>query len=137
MFNGNCLEAFEFYKSVFKKDYEHSGTFADMPSQEGMPSIPDSEKDRVMHLSMPISKETVLMGSDTSSAWGPPPVAGTNFSISVSTDSREEADRIFAELSKNGQVTMPMDDTFWGSYFGSLTDRFGINWMVGYDAPAN
>ena len=132
-FNGNCREAFDFYKLVFGGEFSYVGTFGDMPPQEGMAPIPEDEKDNIMHIGLPISKETVLMGSDSSVAFGEAPVFGDNFSLSVNSDSKAEADRLFRELSEGGQVTMPMDNTFWGSYFGMLRDRFGINWMVSFD----
>ncbi len=131
-FNGNCREVFEFYQKVFGGEFPYVGTFADMPAQEGMPPIPDEFKNRIMHMSLPISKETALMGSDVIPGMGDDMVIGTNFSVSISTDSKEEADRIFAGISEGGQVTMPMDSTFWGDYFGMCTDQFGINWMIGF-----
>lgn len=85
-----------------------------------------------MHISLPISRETVIMGSDTCSEWAPSFLQGNNFSISVNTDSKKEATRLFGELSEGGQITMPLNDTFWGDYFGMLTDRFGISWMVSF-----
>jgi PhnB protein len=72
------------------------------------------------------------MGSDTGGEWAPTFVQGNNFSISLNTDSREEADHLFNGLSDGGQVTMPMENTFWGDYFGMFTDKFGINWMVSF-----
>lgn len=130
-FNGNCREAFNFYKSVFGGDFTWIGTFGDMPPQEGY-KMAEDEKDRIMHVSLPVSKETVLMGSDSSSYSGDA-VFGNNFSISISAGSREEADRFFNALAAGGKTIMPMADAFWGSYFGMLTDKFGINWMVNYD----
>jgi len=130
-FDGNCKEAFDFYKSVFGGEFPYVGKFGEMPPQEGMPPIPEKDKDKIMHISLPISKETIIMGSDTGGEWAPALQQGNNFSISVNTDSKEEADRIFNELSVGGQVLMPMDKTFWDSYFGMFTDKFGINWMVG------
>jgi PhnB protein len=129
-FNGNCREAFDFYKSVLGGEYSYITSFADMPPQEGMPPLSDAEKERIMHVSLPISKETVLMGSDTIPSFGGAVTPGDNFSISLTPDSRDEADRLFAALSEGGKVTMPLEDQFWDSYFGALTDRFGINWMV-------
>ncbi|MBK9333632.1 MAG: VOC family protein [Ignavibacteria bacterium] len=132
-FNGNCLEAFNFYKSVFGGEFPYVGTFGEMPSGEGMPPVPDSEKDKIMHISLPVSKETTIMGSDSSEAFGQNIVAGNNFSISINTDSKEEADRFFSGLSEGGEITMPMNNTFWGAYFGMFTDKFGINWMINVD----
>ncbi len=132
-FNGNCEEAFNFYQSVFGGEFPYVGRFAEMPPQEGMPPIAAADKNKIMHISLPISKETILMGSDTGGEWGAGYKAGNNFSVYIDTDTTEEADRIFAALSAGGQVTMPMGKTFWGSYFGMLTDKFGINWMVSVD----
>ena len=134
-FNGNAEEAFNFYKSVFGGDFPMVGKFGDMPPQEGMPPISDEVKNRIMHMSLPISAETVLMGSDTMPGIHDHQV-GNNISLSINTDSREEADRIFTGLSAGGKVSMPLADTFWGAYFGMWTDKFGINWMVNYDDPA-
>ncbi|PUZ25594.1 VOC family protein [Chitinophaga parva] len=134
-FNGNCREAFEFYKSVFGGDFPYAGTFGEMPTQDGKP-VPEADKNKIMHISLPISKETVLMGSDAGGEWAPHYKAGNNFSISVGAATKAEADQLFNGLSAGGQVTMPMADTFWGAYFGMFTDKFGINWMVNYDDPA-
>ncbi len=132
-FKGNCMEAFNFYKSVFGGEFPYIGKFSDMPPQEGMPPLPESELDKIMHISLPISKETVLMGSDTPESFRQNIVVGNNFSISINTETIEEADRIFRELSDGGKVTMPMDKTFWGAYFGMFTDKFGVSWMINVD----
>jgi PhnB protein len=135
-YNGNCKEAFDFYKSAFGGEYPYVGTFGEMPPQEGQPPIPEADKNKIMHISLPISKETVLMGSDTGGEWSSNYKEGNNFSISINAASIEEADKLFNGLSSGGQVTMPMNTTFWGAYFGMFTDKFGINWMVNYDEPA-
>ncbi len=132
-FNGNCEEAFNFYRSVFGGEFPYVGRFKEMPPTEGGPSFSPEEGERIMHMSLPISKETVIMGSDTAGEWAAGYQQGNNFSISINTDSKEEADRIFGQLSAGGQVTMPMDKTFWGDYFGMLTDKFGINWMMSFN----
>jgi PhnB protein len=129
-FNGNCKEAFDFYKSIFGGEFPYSGTFGEMPPQEGMQPIPEEMKNKIMHISLPISKETMLMGSDTGGEWAKKITFGNNFSISVNTKDKEDATKIFNALSEGGTVTMPLEDTFWQSYFGMLTDQFGINWMV-------
>ncbi len=134
-FNGNCKEAFDFYKSVFGGDYPYVGTFGEMPPQEGV-TMPEKDKNRIMHISLPISKETILMGSDTGGEWASGYQPGNNFSVSINANSKEEADKLFNGLSAGGRVTMPMNHTFWGAYFGMFTDRFGIGWMVNYDDPA-
>lgn len=135
-FNGNCRQAFEFYKDVFEKEIPYMGTFGEMPPQEGM-EMSEEDKNKIMHVSMPISKETTLMGSDAGGEYADKITVGNNFAISVNAESREEADRIFEKLGRQGgHMKMQMADTFWGAYFGMLTDQFGINWMVNYDDPA-
>jgi len=131
-FQGNCKEAFDFYKSVFGGEFRYVGTFGEMPPQEGMPPIADEMKDQIMHISLPISDETVLMGSDTGGEWSPDFKVGSNFSISVTTDAKEQADTFFDKLLNGGKAKMPMQQTFWGDYFGSLTDKYGINWMISF-----
>lgn len=132
-FEHECRAAFEFYKGVFGGEFLSFSTFGDMPPQEGLPEMDESEKNKIMHVSLPISKETVLMGSDTGGEWAKHFKKGNNFSISVNTNDKDEAERVYAELSNGGVKTMPMENTFWGSYFGMLTDKFDINWMVSYD----
>ncbi len=129
-FDGNCMQAFDFYKSVFKKDFQFVGKFDEMPSYEGAPPVSDDLKGKIMHISLPISKETILMGSDTGGEWSSSFKQGNNFSISVGTKSIEEADEIFNALADGGEITMPIEKTFWESYFGMLTDKFGIAWQV-------
>ena len=129
-FEGNCEEAFNFYKKVFGGEFSYIARYTDMPAQEDVPPVREEDKNKILHISLPLSEETSIMGSDHLESWGAPLVTGNNFSLSVDVDSRQEADRIFNELSKDGNVTMHMDKTFWGAYFGSFTDKFGINWMV-------
>lgn len=125
-FNGNCREVFEFYRSIFGGDFEMISTFREGP--EGMP-LPKDVLDQVMHVSYPIGS-SVLMGSDVPEQFAPPPVQGSNFSISYQPESKEAADELFAKLSDGGTVTMPMEDQFWGAYFGSCIDKFGISWQL-------
>lgn len=133
-FNGNCEEAFNFYKSVFGGEFPYIGRFADMPpSDDPNQRVPEEHANRIMHVSLPISRETMIMGSDTGGEWASSFKQGNNFSISVNADSKEEADRIFNGLSAGGQVTMPMNNTFWGDYFGMLVDKFGIAWMISFN----
>jgi PhnB protein len=133
-FNGNCEEAFMFYKSVFRGEFRVLRKFKDIAQQEDTPFPSKKMEDKIMHISLPISKETVLMGSDTDGEWfGQGFRQGNNFSISIYTDKKEEADRLFHGLSSGGQVAMPMGNTFCGEYFGMFTDKFGINWMIGFN----
>ena len=130
-FNKGCREAFEFYRSVFGGDFLFIQTYGDGPPDM---QVPEDERARVMHVSLQIGS-SVLMGSDMPSGFGGPPVVGNNFSISYLTQSREETDSLFAKLSEGGTVTMPLQDMFWGSYFGAFTDKFGINWQFNYEIP--
>ena len=130
-FDGNCREAFEFYRSVFGGEFLALQTFGDGPPDM---NVPEAEKDRIMHVSLAVGS-SVLMGSDSCSAFGPPPAMGTNFAISIDGESREHCDEVLAKLSDGGTVKMPMQETFWGAYFGNWTDRFGIDWMVNYILP--
>lgn len=133
VFNGTCEAAFMFYKSVFGGDFPYIGKFNDMPSNDpNCPPLSDEDANRIMHVSLPIGDGTILMGSDSSSASGDV-IMGTNFSISINTESKVEADRLFNELSSGGTVKMAMEKTFWGAYFGMFTDKFGIEWMVNFD----
>lgn len=130
-FNGNCGEAFNFYKAAFGGEFAMIMRFGDVPP--GTPKPEGDDPDKIMHVALPIGNGTVIMGSDVPSSYGK--VAfGQNFHISISTDSEKEADKLFAALSEGGKIMMPMDKTFWGAYFGMLTDKFGVNWMVNYDA---
>ena len=126
-FKGNCEEAFNFYRSVFGGEYDLR-RFKDMPSSDNY-SVPDEEKNLVMHVSFPIGN-TVLMGSDTPSHYRENIKTGSNFSISVATESEDQTNRVFNGLAEGGQVTMPVQKTFWNAYFGMCTDKFGIQWMV-------
>lgn len=128
-FNGNCEEAFNFYKSVFGGEFPYIGRFKDMPPGQDSKLNP-GEEDRIMHVSLPISKETMLMGSDTGGEWASGYSQGNNFAISITADSKEEAEKLFKGLSAGGNVTMPPGKTFWSDYFGMFTDKFSINWMV-------
>ncbi|HRV93300.1 MAG TPA: VOC family protein [Anaerolineae bacterium] len=133
-FSGNCEEAFNFYKSVFGGEFVMLMRFKDVPAEEmdTEHQLPDSEGEKIMHVSLPVAQGTILMGSDVPSAMGTINF-GNSFSIAISTDSEAEADAVFDGLSAGGQITMPLDKTFWGAYFGMLTDKFGVQWMVSYD----
>ena len=130
-FNGNCEEAFNFYKSAFGGEFTFIGRFGSMPESEDY-KVPESDKEKIMHVSGPIGK-SILMGSDTGGDWAPSFVQGNNFSVSITAESKQEADTLFNALSVGGKITMPMADTFWGDYFGMFTDKFGIHWMMSFN----
>lgn len=127
-FNGNCEEAFNFYKTVFKSDAAFINRFSEMPPNPEFPIL-EEDKNRIMHISLPINEHFTLMGSDTLQS-GEQATRGSNFSISIQVNKVEEAERIFNELSSNGIVKMPLNQTFWDAYFGMFIDKFGIQWMV-------
>lgn len=131
-FDGTCEAAFNFYKSVFGGDFTYMGRFKEMPSQEGKKVSPEIGE-LIMHVSYPIGKNTVIMGSDSSEEFGHTTIQGNNFSLSVNADSEEEAQRIFSALANGGTITMPLNKTFWGALFGMLIDPFGIQWMINFD----
>jgi len=128
-FNGTCEEAFNFYKSVFGGEFK--GGIMKMKDIEGM-EISEKDSERVMHVALPIGDE-LLMGSDVTSEMDAGYSAGSSIYVSIFPESRAEADRIFNALSEGGEIEMPMEDMFWGDYFGSFRDRFGILWMINYN----
>lgn len=127
-FNGNCEEAFNFYKSVFGGEFLTLMRYKDMPSEGNLSA---SEGEKIMHTALPIGQGTFLMGGDVLEAMGKATI-GTNVNIAISPDSEEEARRLFDGLAAGGQVTMPLDQAPWGDLFGMLTDKFEIQWMVNY-----
>lgn len=129
-FDGNCEEAFTFYKSVFGKEFTYLGRFKDIPPQASSQTIDSKHANKILHVSLPISQETILMGCDNIEEEGESYKHGNNFSISITSNSKKEADRLFNALSKDGIIQSPMKDAFWGDYFGQFTDKFGINWII-------
>ena len=131
-FLGNTEEVFNFYKSVFGGEFSAFVRFKDMPAAG---PISEADASKLMHVALPIGKGNTLMGTDALESMGHKLTVGDNFSLSVSADSKAEADKLFTALSTAGKVEMPMSDSPWGSYFGMSQDKFGIKWMVSYDAP--
>lgn len=127
-FNGNTEEAFNFYKSVFGGEFTALMRFGDTPGCEDMPEV---EKNGIMHVALPIGSN-VIMGTDVPKSMEQV-TFGTNSSICVSVDSRAEADRVFNGLAAGGEITMPLEDMFWGDYFGSFVDKFNVLWMISYN----
>jgi PhnB protein len=132
-FNGNAEEAFTFYKSVFGGEYAMVMRFKDMQANPEHP-IPETEANKIMHIALPIGKHSVLMASDTPEFMGKHNENETRSKISVSAESKEEADKLFNGLSAGGNVEMPIAESPWGSYFGMFRDKYGIEWMIDYDA---
>ncbi len=132
VFDKNCREAFELYRTVFGGEFTEFLTYGEGPPEM---NVLEGDRDLVMHMSLPIGSN-VLMGCDIDSQT-PPLIPGNNFAVSVSPDSREEADRLFSELSEGGAAVMPMADMFWGGYFGMCVDKFGVSWQINYGPPAD
>ena len=129
-FNGNAEEAFNFYKSVFGGEFAKIIRFKDLSSPEY--PIAENEANKIMHIALPIGKN-VLMGNDVPESMGPVNENENRSKISVSAETREEADKLFNGLSAGGSIEMPISDSPWGSYFGMFRDKYGIEWMVDYD----
>lgn len=132
-FDGTCEEAFRFYQSVFGGVFTDLNRFNEMPQDADSEPLSEEDSNKIMHITLPISEETRLMGSDSMGEWTSNLVRGNNFSISINTESLAEANKLFDGLSEGGKVTMPLNKTFWGAYFGMFTDKFGINWMINHD----
>ena len=130
-FDGNAEEAFLFYKSVFGGEFIAHMKMSDAPDTD---KLPEAEKNRTMHISLPIGNETILMASDILPSVGHKLNLGNNSYISLHPKSREEANRLFNGLSEGGDIEMPMEDQFWGDYFGAFTDKFGVMWMVNFNS---
>lgn len=131
-FDGTAEEALSFYAEVLGGTMTEVHRFSSMPPMDGFELSPE-QANRVMHVGVELPHGQMIMASDTFPGMGPEHTEGNNISISIHPTSRADADRIFGALSEGGVVTMPLADQFWGDYFGSLADRFGINWMVNYN----
>jgi PhnB protein len=129
-FDGNTEEAFNFYKSVFSGEFMTLMRWKDAPEADKLPA---SDHQKIMHVSLPIGQGNVLMATDALESHGHSLTPGNNFYISINAESEEEAVRLFNGLSAGGHVTMALHKAFWEAYFGMLTDKFGIQWMVSYD----
>lgn len=130
-FAGTTEAAFTFYKSVFGTEFVGEITrMGDTPVQEGQPQLSDEDKQLIMNVQLPILGGHLLMGTDATESMGFTLNQGNNVYICLQPDTREEADSLFASLSAGGKVDMPMADMFWGDYFGSLVDQYGVQWMV-------
>lgn len=131
-FLGNCEEAFNFYKSVFGGEFAYIGRFGEMSAEDGK-QMPEEDKNKIMHVSLPMGNGSILMGSDTGGEWAAHTKVGNNITLSLNAESKENADDLYTKLSAGGNQTMPMNQTFWGDYFGMLTDKFDINWMISFN----
>lgn len=134
-FPGQTEEAFLFYKSVFGTEFYGDGIMrmGDVPPQEGQPPLSEEDKNLVMHVALPTIGGHYLMGTDATDSMGFSVAMGNNVHINLQTDTRKETEELFTRLSAGGIVTMPLEDMFWGDYFGSCTDKFGVHWMFNCD----
>ena len=129
-FRRETEEAFNFYKSVFGGEFEGGiNRMGEVPPQEGKPPLAEEDKNLVMHVALPILGGHMLMGTDAPESMGFTLTEGNNIYINLEPDTRPEADKLFAALSEGGKVEMQLTEMFWGDYFGSLTDKYGIHWM--------
>jgi len=129
-FPRNTEEAFNFYKSVFGGEFSGGiARFKDIPPSDGMPPMAEEDKNLVMHIELPIIGGYMLMGTDAPESMGFTVNFGNNVHISLEPDTRAETKKLFDALSAAGKVTMDLQDMFWGDYFGSCTDKFGVQWM--------
>jgi PhnB protein len=129
-FSRNTEEAFNFYKSVFGTEFDGGiQRMSDVPPQEGQPPLAEEDKNLVMHVALPILAGHVLMGTDAPESMNFKVRPGNNVYINLEPDTRAETDELFKALSEGGKVEMPLQEMFWGDYFGSLTDKFGVQWM--------
>jgi len=131
-FDGQCAPAFEFYQSVFGGDFAAKMTYADGPAEM---NINEADQDRIMHISLPIGRN-MLMGCDLATQGDHNTAPNDAFAVSLHPETRQEGDRLFTALSANGSISMEMQNTFWGSYFGTCRDRFGIQWHINVDIQA-
>ena len=129
-FDRNTEEAFAFYKKAFRTEYMGEIVrMSSVPPQPGQPTLAEADKDLVMHVALPILGGHMIMGTDTSAIMGSKVTFGDGMQFNLEPDTRTETDRLFTELSQGGKVGNPLKETFWGSYFGSCMDRFGVRWM--------
>jgi PhnB protein len=129
-FPGNTEEAFNFYKSAFGGDFQGGiQYFRDVPPSENMPPLSEEDKDLVMHVALPILDGHLLMGTDAPESMGFKVTFGNNLYISLQPDTRKETRRLFDALSQGGKVEMELQDMFWGDYYGSCQDKYGVHWM--------
>jgi PhnB protein len=130
-------EAFNFYKSVFGGEFVGGiNRMGDVPPQEGQPPLVEEDKNLVMHIALPILGGHMLMGTDAPESMGFTVNFGNNIYINLEPDTRAETDKLFAALSEGGKVGMALQEMFWGDYFGSLTDKYGVLWMFNCSAKA-
>ena len=131
-FSGTTEKAFNFYKSAFGKEFSTFQRFKDVPGSEKMLA---EVQELMMHVALPLTDAVTLMGSDTNAEMRKNLTVGNNVHLSIEAESKEETERVFNILSAGGKVTMALGDTFWGAYYGSCVDQFGVSWLINYTYP--
>ena len=132
-FNGNAEEAFNFYKSVFGGEFSKIMRLKDISSAEY--PVAENDANKIMHIALPIGKN-ILIANDVPESMGQVNENENRSKISISVESREEADKLFNGLSAGGNIEVPIGDSLWGSYFGMFRDKFGIEWIIDFDPTA-
>lgn len=133
-FNGNAEEAFNMYQRVVGGEIKMIMRYKDTPEKD---KVAAADLDKIMHIALTLEQGRILMATDALESMGRPLKMGNNFSLSLSAASKEEADKLYTGLSEQGESTMPMQNTFWGAYFGMLTDKFGIQWLIDCEGTPN
>jgi PhnB protein len=128
-FNGQAEEAFHFYRSVFGGEFTAVHRMSEAPEGD---KLPDKERNRILHIGLPVGENLILMASDILESAGHTLQEGNNYYVCIQPDSEEQAHQYFNALAEGGEIEMPLEQQFWGSLFGSFTDKFGIKWMVDY-----
>lgn len=130
-FPGNTEDVFNFYQSVFQTGLQGKGfqRFGEIPTAEGQPVLSEADKQLILHVELPITGGHILMATDAPASMGFTLTKGNNMHINLEPETREETKRLFDALSAGGVITMPLQEMFWGAYYGSCTDQFGVNWM--------
>jgi PhnB protein len=131
-FMGKTEEAFNFYKAAFGGEFKSLNRFTEAPHSD---QIPAEDREKIMYIALPIGNGNLLMGTDMLESMGHSMTAGNNFSVSITPDSKEEADKLYKALSAGGKIEMPLEDAFWGAYFGMFADKYGIQWIINYEYP--
>lgn len=128
-FNGNAEQAMSFYKKIFGGEFITVQRYKDVPGSEKMS---EEDREKILHAALPITENTTLMASDQVTKMEDSISFGNNYHLCLQTKSEKEADKLFAALSDEGRIEMPMNKTFWGAYFGMCIDKFGVQWMINY-----
>jgi len=138
-FSRSTEEAFNFYRSVFGGEFGGGGItrFSDIPATDGMPPVAEKDKNLVMHVELKICGDHLLMGTDAPESMGFNVNYGNNVHINLEPDTKAETRRLFDALSAGGKVTMDLQDVFWGAYYGSCTDKYGVQWMFNCETKQN